>query len=235
MNQLFSFKQFHIAQEKCAMKVGTDGVLLGAWVNTLNDKEDILDIGCGTGLIGLMLAQRSPLAEITGIEIDLQAAVQAKENVALSKFNKQIKIVHSSYQAFASENKFDLIVTNPPFYEPNARMGSSTRKKARHTTELTFTELLKTSFILLKENGKFNAIIPYSREEEFKEIATSIGYCESRITRVRGRENTPIKRSLIELRKEKCPLKKDELTIEIERHQYTEKYINLVSAFYLKM
>ena len=88
MNQLFSFKQFHIAQEKCAMKVGTDGVLLGAWVNTLNDKEDILDIGCGTGLIGLMLAQRSPLAEITGIEIDselpegdynLQLAIEEKE------------------------------------------------------------------------------------------------------------------------------------------------------------
>ena len=235
MNTDFKFKQFSISQDNCAMKVGTDGVLLGAWVNIKEEESSILDIGTGTGLIALMLAQRNPNAFITGIEIDKLAAIQANENSSKSNFKNQIIIQDSSLQDYKSTKKFDLIVSNPPFFVPNIKMFDKKRKEARHTSSLTFKELLTSSYSLLTKDGTGNFIIPFDREEEFLKIAKQSGFYASRITQVKGNNTSPFKRSLIELGKTTSTPILSKLTIEISRHVYTKEYIELVKNFYLKM
>lgn len=215
------------------MKIGTDGVLLGAWANAENPKK-ILDIGTGTGLILLMLAQRFHEAHLTGIEIDKNAFEEAEFNISESIFKKRCCVFHSSLQEFQSDEKFDLIVSNPPFFDWTHKEDSS-RNTARQQTDLTFDQLLFHSEKLLSNYGKFAVIIPFDSEEKFIKSAKNLNLFPNKITHIKGNENTPIKRSLLLFSRNNSEVETDELIIEISRNVYTEDYISLTKDFYLKM
>ena len=214
------------------MKVGTDGVLLGAWTNIVGKR--VLDIGTGTGLIALMIAQRSQ-NNIDAIEIDNDAYLQAKENFVNSKWSDRLNVYNMGLQGFYPNYKFDTIVSNPPFFSNSQKTPNKSRNLARHTDSLSFEDLLEFTSNNLTEEGIASFIIPYDSEEDFLQIAENKKLYLNRICRVKGTDDSPIKRSLIELRfqKDDCTVKM--LTIEISRHNYTQDYINLTKDFYLKM
>ena len=230
----FRFKQFEIFQDKTAMKVGTDGVLLGAW-STLELGENILDIGTGTGLISLMLAQRFPNAKLDAIEIDQDAFTQAKENFEQAIFADRLTIINSSLQDYSTTKKYDLIVSNPPFFVVNDTVDFDARKQARQQETLTFEELLQKTAELLHKDGLASFIIPYDQMGVFSEIASQKGLKRSKTVYVRGNSTTAIKRVLLEFSFHEKEVEEKELIIEVERHQYTEDYTNLTKDFYLKM
>lgn len=233
----FQFKQFNITQDRCAMKVGTDGVLLGAWTPLINNPYNILDIGAGTGLIALMLAQRSQAEQIDAIEIDDDAYEQATENFENSPWNDRLYCYHAGLDEFVDEveEEFDLIVSNPPFYTDEYKSGDEQRDNARFEDSLPFEELVEAADFFLSENGIFSVIIPFKEEEKFRALCQEKNLFPLKITRVKGTPNTEIKRSLLAFcRMEQSPII-DELIIETARHHYTPEYIALTSAFYLKM
>lgn len=229
----FRFKRFSIVQERSAMKIGTDGVLLGAWAAAENPKR-ILDIGTGTGLISLMLAQRFSSSEITGIEIEKNAFEEARFNISESVFKERCSVIHLSLQEFDSEENFDLIVCNPPFFESTHKKATS-RNIARQQSELTFEELIYHSEKLLAPAGKLAVIIPFESEKLFVELASRMNLFPEKITRVRGNEKALLKRSLMLFSRTQPQPEIDELVVEISRNIYTRAYINLTRDFYLKM
>jgi len=233
----FQFKQFTIQQDKTAMKVGTDGVLLGAWVKLQDEFNSILDVGSGTGLIALMLAQRSYAESIDAIELNEDAYEQTVENFENSNWGDRLFCYHASFQQFVEEieDTYDLIISNPPFYTSTFKKLPSDRAMARHSESLSFTELLQGTSKLLSETGTCAFIIPFEEEENFIEIANQNNLYPNRITRVKGNERTEIKRTLLQLTKVETAIETNELIIEIERHNYTPKYIDLVKEFYVKM
>lgn len=230
----FKFKQFDIYQDQTAMKVGTDGVILGAWSN-LESGNKILDIGTGTGLISLMLAQRFPEAIVDAVELDDDAFIQAQENFTNSKFSDRLQVQKTAIQDFISDYKYDLIVSNPPFFVINERVELDARKKARQQETLTFDDLLSKTAQLLTENGVASFVIPYDLEANFLQIAKELNLFPSKIVRVKGNKQAEAKRSLINLKFNSQETIFSELIVEIARHQYTEDYINLTKEFYLKM
>lgn len=235
---MFQFKQFTIQQDKCAMKVGTDGVLLGAWTPLENNPYNILDIGAGTGVITLMLAQRSHAEQIDAIEIDDDAYEQAVDNFESSNWGDRLFCYHAGLDEFVEEmeeDEYDLIVSNPPFYTENYTSGDEQRDKARFTESLPFEELIEAASILLSEIGVFAVIIPFKEEENFIAIAKDFNLHPFKITRVKGTPETEIKRSLIAFSRQETEPVIDELVIETARHQYTPEYISLTKDFYLKM
>ena len=216
------------------MKVGTDGVLLGAW-NVCKKATNILDIGCGTGLISLILAQRNDAAVITGIEIEENAFLQSQDNFNNSKWSQRLSIIHTSLQVYQSNTKFDLIVSNPPFFTDSTQANNQYRKFARSTNSLNFKELISKSKTLLSENGIFSVIIPFPRKEEFISIALENNLHLRRICNVKGTSNSPVKRVLMQFNKSQNTILEENLILEKERHNYTNKYIDLCKDFYLKM
>lgn len=231
---MFRFKQFSISQDKSAMKVGTDGVLLGAWTPVKNAKS-ILDVGTGTGLIALMLAQRSSKANIDAIEIEKAAFKEASVNFKNSPWADRLKINYNSYLEFQSSQQYDLIVSNPPYYTDTFKDSSSERTLARHVGDLSFKRLLEKTNELLKENGACAFVIPYKEEASFLQLSADIGLFPKKIERVRGRVDLSFKRSLLYLTRELCICKETVLVIEKDRHVYTDEYIELTKLFYLKM
>lgn len=230
---VFRFKQFSVRHSESGMKVGTDGVLLGAWAEAENPLN-ILDIGCGSGLIALMLAQRFDRAKITGVEISEEAAKEANFNFSESPFAHRCESINSSVQNFFSPGKFDLIVSNPPYFKWTHK-GEPGRTAARQQSELDFESLLLHTERLLTLLGKAAFIIPRDSENHFLYIAESLGLYPLEITRVRGNPGSHFKRSLLGLgRFRKEPLRK-ELTVELSRNVYTREYIALTREFYLKM
>ncbi|WP_413533374.1 tRNA1(Val) (adenine(37)-N6)-methyltransferase [Empedobacter brevis] len=230
----FRFKQFEIFQDKTAMKVGTDGVLLGAWA-TLQMGENILDVGTGTGLISLMLAQRFPNAKLDAIEIDENAFIQAKENFDHADFADRLTIFNSSFQDYFANKKYDLIVSNPPFFVVNDTVNFDARKQARQQETLTFEELLTKTAELLHKDGLASFIIPYDQMIDFCAIASQNGLKLTKTLYVKGNSSAAIKRVLLEFSFQEKKMEEKELIIEIDRHQYTEDYIQLTKDFYLKM
>jgi tRNA1Val (adenine37-N6)-methyltransferase len=216
------------------MKVGTDGVIIGAWT-VCNKRTNILDIGCGTGLISLMLAQRNDTAVITGIEIEENAFLQSQDNFNNSKWRQRLSIIHTSLQDFSSETKFDLIVSNPPFFTDSTQANNQYRKFARSTNSLNFKELVSKSKTLLSKNGIFSVIIPFPRKEEFISVALENNLHLRRICNVKGTANSPVKRVLMQFNNSQNTILEENLIIEKERHNYTDKYIDLCKYFYLKM
>ena len=229
---VFKFKEFSIIQEKSAMKVGTDGVLLGCWVSC-EKANNILDIGCGTGLITLMLGQRNLIGNVTGIEIDKIASQEAQLNISNSDWKERIEIKHTSLQEFTSQLKFDLIVSNPPFFPQNKSQKS--RDIARHTNTLSFEELIDNAANLLAEKGIFSVIIPKDSEEYFCKIAATHNLYCNRVCYIKGNEASEVKRVMMEFSFIKSIVLTEHLTIERSRHNYTSKYIQLCKDFYLKM
>jgi tRNA1Val (adenine37-N6)-methyltransferase len=235
---MFQFKQFTIQQDQTAMKVGTDGVLLGAWAPIDHNPYSILDIGTGTGLIALMLAQRSEAEQIDALEIDEKAYEQAVDNFENSPWENRLFCFHAGLDEFVEEpeDEYDLIVSNPPFHTEDYVSGNEQRDTARFTESLPFEDLLEAADLLLSENGIFAVIIPYKEEADFIALADKFELYPMKITRVKGTPNTEIKRSLLAFGRAKAvnfPV--DELAVEIARHDYTPEYIKLTKDFYLKM
>ncbi len=234
---MFQFKRFTVLQERSAMKVGTDGVLLGAWTSVDQQPYSILDIGAGTGIISLMLAQRSNAEQIDAVEIDEDAYEECVENFENSPWSDRLFCYHTSFAELISEpeDKYDLIISNPPFHSEDYFSGDEKRDAARFTNSLPFEELLSGVATLLSQNGIFSTIIPFSAEDKFVEIAKSNSLFPYKILRVRGNPDSELKRSLISFSRNNFEIEIGELIIENSRHNYTAEYIELTKDFYLKM
>lgn len=246
--EYFQFKQFKVYHDQCALKVGTDGVLLGAWSHVSTNLKDqntphsILDIGCGTGLISLMLAQRYPNAHITGIDIDPWAVIQARTNAALSPWNNQILFITEDAVSFAAQystrERFDTIVSNPPFYEENLMPNTSCKTRAKHTVSLPLIDLINTVTNLLKpKTGLFNVILPTSTAYKFITEAESHNLHLIHLTRVCTVAQRPPKRLLLCFKYDiASPLSTSIDTLPLsgnKSHGRSEEYELLTQNFYL--
>ncbi|MCL5126786.1 tRNA1(Val) (adenine(37)-N6)-methyltransferase [Algibacter sp. L4_22] len=233
----FKFKQFTVNQDQCAMKIGTDGVLLGAWTNLEPNTFAILDIGAGTGVLGLMLAQRSNAEVIDAIEIDDDAYEQCVDNFEHSPWGDRLFCYHASLEEFADEidDDYDVIICNPPFYAEDYKTENDSRDLARFQDAMPFNHLLESVSILLSPEGTFNVIIPFNEEEKFIALAKNVLLFPNKICRVKGNTETDVKRSMLTFSFRESEITIEELIIETKRHQYTQDYINLTKDFYLKM
>lgn len=231
----FQFKQFGINDSDCAMKIGTDGVLLGAWAN-IEQSHNVLDVGSGSGLISLMVAQRSN-ASITGIEIDPLAANQSIENINSSPWNNRISIINCDFIEWASlphnSSRFDHIVSNPPFFSNGPTASSAARATARHENSLGYEQLLKLSKKLLSENGKLSIISPIERQDDIIFYSEIEQLPISRLTHIYSKEGKIATRLLWEFSKNKCIINHSSITIRNFNNNFSQEYINLTKEFYL--
>ncbi len=238
MKPAFTFKQFAISQERCAMKVGTDGVLLGAWARVEHCRR-ILDMGTGTGLVALMAAQRSQ-ADIVAIDLDADAVAQAAENVAASPWESRIQVVQADARQVESGKTFhfqlfDAILCNPPFFENSLKSPDVARTMARHTDTLSFDELARSAARLLSPEGELSVVIPYDRAHDMTVSAACCGLFATRQTVVVPVEGGKPKRILMAFSREGAAHTVETLCIHDAQRQYTPEYVRLVEAFYLKM
>lgn len=234
-NGYFQFKQFIVHQEDCAMKVGTDGTLLGAWAQAPDAECRILDIGTGTGLIALMMAQRYPKASVTAIDIDEIAVRQAQENVLASPFSERISVYAADVQTFENAEMFDSIVCNPPFFEDSLTCPDSQRTEARHTVTLGYSQLMETAFRLLKDDGRFSVIIPSDCRKRLESEAHLRGFFVSRLCSIQTTPTKQPKRYMIELTKQ--PVNEVVITngvIESSPQMRSDWYHELTKEFYIK-
>lgn len=235
---MFSFKKFSVKQDKCAMKVGTDSVMLGAWCPIENNPKSILDIGAGTGILALMLAQRTQAQQIDAVEIDEDAYEQCVENFENSPWSDRLFCYHAGLDELVQdpEDEYDLIISNPPFYSEDFKTDNPQRDLARFQDALPFEDLVEAAALLLSENGLFAVVIPNKEEERLIDLCAEFELYPVKVTRVKGSHTTPIVRSLLAFKRyELSVLTADELVVEINRHEYTDDYINLTKDFYLKM
>ena len=234
----FRFKQFYIEDSKCAMKVGTDGVLLGAWcpLDRYADRRQnteyrpnykILDIGTGSGLIARMMMQRFPEAEVEGIDIDEAAVEQAREN--------GVRAYVSRLQEWKKEDGYDLIVSNPPYFQNSLKNPDKGRELARHTDSLSYEELIDHSARLLREGGQLALILPADKEAEMRQIAASKNLFLTHVTRVYSKESKPARRVLLAFRYQISDISRteDTLVLEDEKGGRSTAYQELTKDFYL--
>lgn len=234
-NPYFQFKQFTVWHDKCAMKVGTDGVLLGAWTS-VGDARRILDVGTGTGLVALMLAQRcSGDAHIVALEIDEAAAGQAEENVFRSPWKERVGVVRADFKDYQSSVKFDIIVSNPPYFVRSLGCPDHQRNAARHNDSLTYEDLLEGVARLLAEDGVFTIVIPADVAERVRMIAAEKNLNAVRRLNVITKPGGLPKRTLITFAFSNQTCTVEELLTEITRHQYSEEYIALTRDYYLNL
>jgi len=234
----FQFKKFTVQQDRCAMKIGTDGVLLGAWSPIPENCYSVLDIGTGTGIIALMIAQRSNAEQIDALEIDENAYEQATENFENSPWDDRLFCFHAGLDELIDEpeDEYDLIISNPPFYTENYKTEDEQRDLARFSDAMPFEMLIEAADLLLSENGIFSVIIPFKEEAHFLALSKEFELYPIKITRVKGTPTSEIKRSLLAFQRDEISdVEINELVMETERHVYTEEYIALTRDFYLKM
>ena len=219
------------------MKIGTDSVLLGAWTSIKERPFSILDIGSGTGVLSLMLAQRSHAEIIDAIEIDENAYEQCVDNFENSSWSDRLFCYHASLDEFVEEieDRYDLIISNPPFYSEDYKTENNQRDLARFTDAMPFKHLIESVSRLLSKIGVFSVVIPFKEEEHFIRLASKVNLFPNRILQVKGSLTSELKRSLIEFSFSKSEIERNELIIETSRHQYTTDYIKLTKDFYLKM
>jgi len=235
MADYFHFKKFSVRHDRSGMKVGTDGALLGAWAD-VRQATQILDIGTGTGLIALMLAQRaSESITIDAVEIDDAAYADAQENIAASPWHDRVHLHHTAIQNFNPSTKFDLIVTNPPYFQKSYKPLTAQRETARHTEQLTFDEVLNITEKLLAPNGKLNLILPYTEGLQFIELANHKGLNCTRKWIFRTRANKPVERFLLEFRWEKKELDEGDILLYSSGEEWSDGYKELMQEFYLKI
>ena len=230
---MFTFKQFEIRQDRCAMKVGTDGVLLGAWARVEHCRR-ILDIGTGTGLVALMAAQRSG-AEVLGIDLDADAVGQAGENVAASPWKDRVRVLEADVKEFSDTQLFDAILCNPPYFENSLKCPDAARTMARHTDTLTFDELAKSAARLLAPEGELSVVIPYDRATDMTVSAACYGLFATRQTIVCPYEGAKPKRILMAFSRQGGMHTPETLCLQDVQRKPTSEYVALVKDFYLKM
>lgn len=233
----FQFKQFQIVQDQCAMKVGTDGILLGAWAD-ITDVRKVLDIGTGSGVIAIMLAQRTEEAVVHGIEIEENAFQQAAENMANSPWTDRLKAIHNSIQTYSklSREEYDLIVSNPPFFSGGTFSLDENKKNVRHTVKLPHGDLFMAARKLLAKNGKLCLVLPLIEGLRIKELARSYRLFCTKITRVKARPTGGKERLLLQFEKDESKeLLEDELLVYAapSGSEYSEELIALTKDFYL--
>lgn len=234
-NGYFQFKQFTVHQQHCAMKVGTDGTLLGAWALASDGPCRVLDVGTGTGLMALMMAQRYPEALVVAIDIDEKAVFQAQENVTASPFADRIQVLEADVQTFADSEKFDSIVCNPPFFEDSLVCPDPQRTEARHTVSLGYRQLMDSAFRLLKEDGHFSVIIPADCRSRLESEAHLRGFFIIRLCSVQTTPKKEPKRYLIEFMKH--PVNEIDITngiLESSLQIRSDWYRELTQEFYIK-
>lgn len=231
-NDWFQFKKFTVHQDSCAMKVGTDGVLLGAWFS-LESGQSVLDIGTGTGLVAIMAAQRGA-GKITAVEIDESAAVQAQSNAQASPWADRITVLTSDISDFKSDSRFDRIVCNPPYFRDSLRCPDSGRNTARHNDSLDYETLVRCAVRLLSDKGTFAVVLPSDMAETFISSAFPAGlrpFRRTDIVTVSGKEP---KRTLIEFSMNPSDCESSLLEMVGKDGQETSEYVSLVKDFYLK-
>lgn len=217
------------------MKVGTDGTLLGAWANAPEGASRILDIGTGTGLIALMMAQRFPDAQIIGIDIDLDATIQAMENVATSPFDDRIMINREDATKFEDKEGFDAIVSNPPYFVDSLTCPGEQRTMARHAVTLNYQTLMHTANKLLKNDGIISIVIPTENIEDINSVAACEGLFVTRVCKIKTTPNKQSKRQLVEIRKHPVDeIDYSEEILEDNPGHRSEWYHNLTKDFYIK-
>jgi tRNA1Val (adenine37-N6)-methyltransferase len=228
---MFRFKHFTIEQELCAMKVGTDGVLLGAWAQ---GGRRVLDVGTGTGVVALMMAQRFPEARVTAIDVDEGAMQQAMENVSASPFKDRVEVLHASVQEYSrhpspltSLPSFDAVVSNPPYFIDALSAPDRQRHIARHADTLTYTELMTAAWRLLKDDGELSVIVPFDYRQRMEDEATFCGFFPSRVCAFRTKAGKAPKRFLLAFRKHPYSCERTEMTLG------DELYRTLTQDFYL--
>ena len=233
----FIFKQFIVHQDKCAMKVGTDSVLLGAWCPIHNNPKSVLDVGAGTGILSLMLAQRTAADQIDAIEIEENAFEQCTENFENSNWSDRLFCFHAGLDEFVDEpeDEYDLIISNPPFYTEDFKSENKNRDLARFEDALPFEDLVAAADLLLSDKGIFAVIIPFKEVENFVALCDSFDLFLIKITHVKGTLTNKFKRSMLAFSRIDSEFIQDELVLEISRHSYTAEYIELTKEFYLKM
>jgi tRNA1Val (adenine37-N6)-methyltransferase len=220
------------------MKIGTDAVLLGAWCPVDDNPKRILDIGAGTGILSLMMAQRTDADQIDAIEIDEDAFEECVENFENSPFADRLFCFHAELDEFVQEpeDEYDLIICNPPFFAETVKSNNLQRDLARFQDAMPFEDLIDAADLLLTEDGIFAVIIPFSEEQKFISLCADVDLYPTKATRVRGSQTSEIVRTLLAFKRYEVPLiLASELSIEINRHEYTDEYINLTKDFYLKM
>lgn len=235
-NHHFKFKKFNISQDQTSMKVSSDAVLFGSWPKTGNARR-ILDIGTGTGLLSLMLAQKNELAIIDAVEIDNNAFMQAQENFKNSLWAKRLHVFHCSWQNFWPKVscKYDLIISNPPFFKDALLNNSKKRAIARHQLELTFKELIYGAENLLDKNGSIFILVPFTYAEELVSIGENYGLFNSSILKVKQKANKPYSRAIVCFTRFKNILKEASLTVLDDNGEYSSDFISLTKDFYLYM
>jgi tRNA1Val (adenine37-N6)-methyltransferase len=232
---VFRFKKFSVTHDRVAHKVGTDGVLLAAWAD-VSGVSSILEIGTGSGVMALVLAQRTDEGcSVDAVEVDKESAEQARENVLKSPWPKKIKVHHISIQAFDSDRRYDLIVSNPPYFVKSSLPPEVKRGNARHTGTLSFEELADAALRLLKPDGKLAVILPVVEAQSFIDIAgRKKMYC-IRQCEVQSRKHKPVERILLEFGLKPAQTLVDNLVIHGEKAEWSEEYTRLTGAFYLKL
>ncbi|CAN5833385.1 methyltransferase [soil metagenome] len=245
-NNYFQFKQFKVYQEHCAMKVCTDACLFGSLLPTSSGGggaiKHVLDIGAGTGLLSLMYAQKNTNAIIDAVEIDEAAAMEAAQNFAASPWKEKLHVCHTSVQQFlpvrqagnqSTNQLYDLILSNPPFFENDLRSDDNKRNLALHSTELCLKDLLTNISRLLKEDGSFAVLLPYHRSEYFEQLAITIKYFLLEKVVVRQTPKHPYFRSMMQFGRSNTIAKEKEIIIRQEDGQYTAEFIDLLKDYYL--
>jgi tRNA1Val (adenine37-N6)-methyltransferase len=232
-NQPFRFKQFAVAQSKCAMKVNTDGVLLGAWADVSNAKQ-ILDVGTGTGVIALMMVQKNLIANVDAIDIDADAFLQAKENFEQSAWRDRLLAYHVSLQNFHPTIRYDIIITNPPYFVDDTKTGNQRKNVAKHSIELSYADLLVGVSRLLTEDGKFFVVLPAFNLAPFETEAAFHFLFITQLIEVIAVDGKAPYLVLIELQRKGNPYLKDSLTIQNTNGDFTDAYKMLTKDFYLK-
>lgn len=232
-NPYFQFRRFTVRQDRCAMKVGTDGVLLGAWANMPHASGRILDVGTGTGLVALMMAQRFPETSVVGVDIDEEAVSQARQNVAQSPFSDRIELLHADIRE-VSLSPFDAIVVNPPYFVDALTSPDAQRTTARHTDTLSYRDLMAVASRLLTEQGLLSVVIPFDYLARLESEAILAGFHKSRQTAVKTTPKKPPRRYLVEWTRHPSCLQVTEEVLETAPLERSAWYRSLTQEFYLK-
>lgn len=219
---MFRFKHFAVSQELCAMKVGTDGVLLGAWAR---GGRRVLDVGTGTGVVALMIAQRYADASVVGVDIDEGACRQAAANAVASPFAARVSIVHERVQEH--KGSYDAVVSNPPFFADSLKAPDAQRSVARHTDTLSYAELMTSAWRLLDDDGELSVIVPFDYRRRMEDEAIFAGFFPSRVCAVSTRQGKPARRYLLAFRKHPCECEVTAMSVG------DEAYLRLTQDFYL--